>query len=358
MPEFFICHGAEKPADFLAPLGSNQAALLCEANRVNPSQILTPGKVLSLTEDPTALNMANSLNCLSRNEGQILSKIVQQCGQEALPLASLFDQNFSDYSVDKINTAIGAASTAASTRLSAFEVALLAHQKALRELWRVSRTDYRGSADAYNTALERATNTYSVLETKFSAELRRYAPEAWRHKNRGDALSNANRGIEAWRHKNRGDALSNANRGITLATRNPRSPKMHSGLTIQTRYQASGLAIISKIINKIGNGAVALDAMMRGIKVMGIKEVGGDWLRESVRQLTGFGTGGAAGLFAGRGTFAAGTALAAHYGLLVGGPFGWAVLGGIFVLSLGVGYKTGVAMDANGQRVANHIMSR
>ncbi|MEJ2743085.1 MAG: hypothetical protein P8176_11520, partial [Gammaproteobacteria bacterium] len=58
-----------------------------------------------------------------------------------------------------------------------------------------------------------------------------------------------------------------------------------------TRYQASGLATISKIINKIGNGAVALDAMMRGVKVMGIKEVGGDWLRESVRQLTGFGRG-------------------------------------------------------------------
>ncbi|MEJ2755603.1 MAG: hypothetical protein P8104_07175 [Gammaproteobacteria bacterium] len=256
-----------------------------------------------------------------------------------MPLASLFDQNFSDYSVDKINTAIGAASTAASTRLSAFEVALLAHQKALRELWRVSRTDYRGSADAYNTALERATNTYSVLETKFSAELRRYAPEAWRHKNRGDALSNANR-------------------GITLATRNPRSPKMHSGLTIQTRYQASGLAIISKIINKIGNGAVALDAMMRGIKVMGIKEVGGDWLRESVRQLTGFGTGGVLGIAAGRGTFAAGTSLAAHYGLLVGGPFGWAVLGGIFVLSLGVGYVAGGGGDTVGQWGSNQIMNR
>ena len=95
---------------------------------------------------------------------------------------------------------------------------------------------------------------------------------------------------------------------------------------------------------------------MRGIKIKAIKASGGDWMRESVRQISGFGFGGTIGIGIGRGTFAVGTLLAAKTGLLVAGPLGWLVLGGIFAASLGAGYLAGGRGDQLGQWFSNGIM--
>ncbi|MEJ2682759.1 MAG: hypothetical protein P8144_15205 [Gammaproteobacteria bacterium] len=182
------------------------------------------------------------------------------------------------------------------------------------------------------------TNSASApLKILNSVELNRFSPQAWRNKNRGDAFSNARRGIR-------------------LATKNPRSAKMDSRLEVHSRYQVSGMAILSRLINKVGNGAVAFDAVMRAVKVKAVKEAGGDWMRESVRQLSGFGLGGAAGIYVGQATFGAGAAIAVEAGLLVSGPIGWLVLGGIFAASLGAGYLAGGYGDKFGQGFSNGIM--
>ncbi|MEJ2669830.1 MAG: hypothetical protein P8077_06110 [Gammaproteobacteria bacterium] len=338
MPELFFCQRAEKPADFLAPLGANQAALLCKANRRSLDSLLSPGTVFSLTDDAVTLNMASSLNRLDRKEGRILCNVVQACGNELLPLASFFDRYFSDHNIDKINTAIGAASTAASIRLDSFEQAVVEYQKSLNTLWRASRENHGvGNADLINQLSQRTSQNFDNLKSKYSVELNRFSPQAWRNKNRGDAFSNARRGIR-------------------LATKNPRSAKMDSRLEVHSRYQVSGMAILSRLINKVGNGAVAFDAVMRAVKVKAVKEAGGDWMRESVRQLSGFGLGGAAGIYVGQATFGAGAAIAVEAGLLVSGPIGWLVLGGIFAASLGAGYLAGGYGDKFGQGFSNGIM--
>ncbi|MEJ2680175.1 MAG: hypothetical protein P8144_01505 [Gammaproteobacteria bacterium] len=91
---------------------------------------------------------------------------------------------------------------------------------------------------------------------------------------------------------------------------------------------------------------------------MDIQKDGGDWMRESVRQITGFGFGGTFGLGAGQLTFTAGSSAAAASGLTMAGPVGWIVLGTLLAGSLVAGYYAGSAMDRFGQERADWIMNR
>lgn len=118
------------------------------------------------------------------------------------------------------------------------------------------------------------------------------------------------------------------------------------------------MASISKVLNNLGRTAVALDAGARVYGVTQTREEGGEWLRESAVQMTGFGAGGASAGLAGKAVFAGGSLLAVNAGLMVAGPAGWAVLGVIFCVSVVAGLGVGYYMDQIGQSVAELIWDR
>ena len=113
--------------------------------------------------------------------------------------------------------------------------------------------------------------TYSELQLQYHAELNKLASPG--------SLG-----------KNRGNALSSAERGINLAQRRGR------GINVANTAQAVQISRMATGISYTGKGLIALDA---GIRINGVHNTykqGGNWQREAAIQTTGFGAGGAAGL--------------------------------------------------------------
>lgn len=276
---------------------------------------------------------------MPREERDALNKAVSVMDDETIALAGFAHRYFSEENLAKINTAVGAGATAATTRLDNFERALVNYQRELTNLWQLSRNNRhgRGPAAARTSARVKVRKAYAVLQNSFTQELNRYAPAYLRAKNRGDALSNAER-------------------GITLATRKPNSPKMDPRIQVANRYEAGQLAHLGKLLKVLGNAAVLADAGFRIKEVVDTREEGGDWLRESTRQMSGFGTGGAAGIAIGTAVVKVGTTLASSAGaagLVAAGPVGWAILGAIIVVGLGAGLAAGYYGDIVGKRAAD-----
>ena len=288
---------------------------------------------------PPVTNIRAYLNYLPAPQRQCIGNLAQACGNETLALAAFFDRYFSDENTQKLNSIIGAASTAAVARLDNFEKAIVNYQKSLNGLRTLiaSNNRGRGQAAAIQQAKVRVREAYAELKTRYGIELQKFSPEAVRAKNRGTAFSNAER-------------------GITLATRNPNSPKVDVRLNIEGQLQASQLARMAKLVNGLGNTAIVVDAGLRVVKVMDIEAEGGDWMREGAKQMTGFGFGAAAGMFFGKITFAGGAAIAVQAGLTLAGPVGWLVLGAIFATSFTVGYVVGSKADDLGQIASDRLM--
>src|SRR5690606_39923661 len=91
--------------------------------------------------------------------------------------------------------------------------------------------------------------------------------------------------------KNRGNALSGADRGLTLAQRHK-----GRGLNVASNTQALQLARLANRINFAGKTMVMVDAGRRINGVHNTYESGGNWQREAAIQATGFGLGGAIGV--------------------------------------------------------------
>ncbi|MEJ2755231.1 MAG: hypothetical protein P8104_05195 [Gammaproteobacteria bacterium] len=341
MPQLAFPTQTVTPSQWLSVLENDDIDALCRVNDTSSNQAVMAGKFFTLETDPASREILIHLKHLPMKDQQVLNQVTQCCGDETLALAGFLSRYFSEQNITKLNTVIGSAATAASARLDAFETAVVNYQKALNHLWSLSHNNHigRGHAARIHKARLEVKKAYQQLQHRFTIELRRYAPEAWRAKNRGDAFSNSER-------------------GITLATRNPKSQTKDVRLNLESRLQASQLKVMSRLINHAGNMAIGLDASLRALKVMDIQEDGGDWMRESARQITGFGFGGAAGLIMGRATFFAGTSAAAASGLTLAGPVGWIVLGTLFVGSLVAGYYAGSYGDQVGQGIANGILVR
>ena len=311
-------------------------------NNLPPKSPIICSKAYSLdTDSSQTSSIINCFNNLPKVERDTLTNVVDTLGDEALTLAAFADRYFSQDNLNSLNSAIGAASTAATQRFNGFEKAINRYQEALHKLWQLSRNNRhgRGPAAAVSKARIEVKNAYAALQQTFGQELSRYAPAYLRAKNRGDALSNANR-------------------GITLATRKPNSPKKDPRINVQNRIQASQLANLSKLINILGNAAILADAGFRIKTVVDTREEGGDWLRESSRQMAGFGAGGALGIYAGTAAVTTGTTLASSAGaagLVAAGPIGWALLGAIVLVGLGVGLGFGLAGDFAGKQIADSI---
>ena len=313
MSEMLFIQNTTTPSLILAGLDEHTTAQLCRTNNTSLGSYLQEGSIFSLDDDIVATNIRAYLNYLPAPQRQCIGNLAKTCGDETLVLAAFMDHYFNEANLLKLNSAIGAASTAAVARLDNFEKAVVNYQKALNNLRQLSASGHygRGHAATIQQAKVRIGETYAELKVRYGLELQKFAPEALHGKNRGTAFSNAER-------------------GATLAARNANSPKTDVRLNVEGQLQASQLARMGKMINGLGNAAIAVDAGMRIVKVIGIEAEGGDWMREGAKQISGFGAGVAAGLIVGNGVY---------IGLLaVAGPVGWATLGAIFAASLAAGY--------------------
>lgn len=144
--------------------------------------------------------------------------------------------------------------------------------------------------------------------------------------------------------KNRGNALSGADRGITLAQRRGR------GINVASTTQALQISRLSSGIAYTGKGLIALDA---GIRINGVHNTykqGGNWKREALVQTTGIGAGTAAGLFVGGKVVAGLTAIG--LGLT---PVGWVVIIGV---GLAAGFGAAYGVDLLAQNRAAYVYDR
>ena len=137
-----------------------------------------------------------------------------------------------------------------------------------------------------------------------------------------------------------------AERGITLAGRGRKARRLH----VANGAQASRIALLARGTRYAGNGLILLDAGIRVQKVRGAYDSGGDWQRQAVLETTGFGFGGAAGLFVGNSVVSGLTTL----GLAVT-PVGWVVMIG---LAATIGFGAAYYADKKAKSVAGLIYDR
>src|SRR5690554_3790241 len=107
---------------------------ICSANRVSNNTKLDSNSFFSIESTNSALGIRAILSNTKAEEKQCLSQIIQSCGQESIALAKFYERYFSDENVIKLNTFIGASTTASITRLDGFEKAVVEYQNSLIHL--------------------------------------------------------------------------------------------------------------------------------------------------------------------------------------------------------------------------------
>ncbi len=274
MPELLFVQKPVRASDLLNGLDEKSISAVCKANYTYPDAQLPPGSIFTLGDDLVSPSISLYLNHLPLAQKQCIKGVAQVCGDETLVLAAFLDRYFSDHNIDKLNSIIGAATTAAETRLTNFEKAVVEYQKSLNNLRAIAKSGRhgRGPAASLQKAKQRVRVAYQNLEKLYASELRLFA-------------------AQSHRGKNRGSAFNSSERGIVLATRKPGSPKTDVRLNVESQFQASQLARMGKLVNGLGTIAVGADASIRAIKVMAIEDTGGDWMQEAAKQVTGFGLG-------------------------------------------------------------------
>jgi hypothetical protein len=269
-----------------------------------------------------------TLNHIPRQNRAQLMCMIDDFGDSTRTLAALYDGHLAGLDLQDLQTTVGlvgAGATAKGARLTGLQKALLEYQNALLALNKQNGVGHGPSAQRASLRAE-VQRKYDVLQQKYQAELRKLArPE--------------------FRNKNRGNALTSAQRGLTLAER-----RRGRHLYVANAHEAQQLARLARGIRYTGNGMIALDAGLRASSVYGTYKDGGNWQRQAAIEATGFGTGGAVGLAAGKATVWGLTAL----GLALT-PVGWVILIGAAVA---VGATAACHADKVGKSAATSIWDR
>lgn len=338
MPDIFF---AQRLTSASALVGDDPATLeaFLRSNGLTERETIQPGRAYSLaTDDIFTLSTLRRLNSLPMPERMCLARSAEAMGEEAHILKVFFETHLSPEKIQEINGLVGAGATAAFARLNGFQQALVKYQEALLNLTRAHKSGGSGLGARRIQAENVARSAYQTLQKAYQTELNRISPEALRGKNRGNALSNADR-------------------GILLASRSS-SARPDARLFVADATDAGRMGSLSRILNNTGRLAIVADAGLRANKIHVTYENGGDWLRESSVQMTGFGTAGVVGGLTGKYAVIGGTALAAKAGLIVAGPVGWAVLGVVVTVGVLAGLGAGLYADQKGQNFASMLWDR
>lgn len=327
MPEIFFpsrnltleeLFGQDGPA--MPDLARNNA-YSCNALTANMPYCLAESKA-----HPESRIITQTLGNLSPASRQNLMCTIDTFGGDfTSTLAAFYDQNLAFFNLQNSAGLVGAGATASEARFTGLQKALVNYAKTLDAL-EAQKGVGRGPSATKAELSRRARQAYGVLESKYQVELKKLASP--------NSLG-----------KNRGNALSSAERGITLAQR-----KRGRGINVANNAKAQQLARLATSVSYAGKGLIALDA---GIRLKGVHHTykqGGNWQREAAMQATGFGFGGAAGVFTGARVIAGLTTIG--LGLT---PVGWVVMIGV---GMAVGFGAAYMIDRIAQDGAGRIYDR
>ncbi|WP_111641393.1 hypothetical protein [Marinimicrobium alkaliphilum] len=278
-------------------------------------------------QDPSPLDLAivQRLQAIDAESRQHLVCAIDDFGEDIHTLAVFYERLIDGLNLNGTNTLVGAGATTRATRLDQFHRALISYRESLVALnnhRRVGRV-----AASQRRALEQAVRRdFQILQDQYQVELKKI-------------------GTRNHAGRNRGNALSSAERGVTLANR-----RRSRNLYVDDLPEAQRLQRLSQGIRYAGNGVVALDGVSRIHAVHRTHRAGGNWQREAAAQATGFGAGGAAGLAAGKGVVIALTKIG-----LAATPAGWVILLGAGIT---VGYFAATQADRSGTSFARRVFDR
>lgn len=325
MPEVFFPSQTLNPTELfgsghpiLAKL-PHQNALNCNALNAN-----MPYCLAQTYAHPESKTITQTLAAMPEKPKQNLMCTIDHVGNFTTTLAAFYDEHLAFFNLSSTTGIVGAGTTASETRLSGFQKALVDYQNTLVALNKEKGIG-RGPSTARSHLKAKVRVAYDKLQLRYQAELNKLATPG--------SLG-----------KNRGNALSSADRGIALAQRRGRR------INVANTKQAIQLAQLSKGISYAGKGLVVLDAGIRANGVYSTYKTGGDWQREAAIQTTAYGAAGAAGLGAGQ---------AVVYGLTAIGlgltPVGWVVMIGIGITA---GFGLAYLADEQAKTFAGRVWDR
>ncbi|WP_111643178.1 hypothetical protein [Marinimicrobium alkaliphilum] len=269
--------------------------------------------------------VTDTFNNLSPASRRNLASCVADYGDDTRLLAEFYDRHLADVTLADVGQAsVGTASVGNAVftgRVQSFHGALGRYQSALVELNQYTRVG-RVAASRRAELRRAVVSAYEDLNRHYAQEMRRIVPDTSRSRNRGNALSNAERGITL-SERNRG-------RGIHIAD-------MHEGRKV-SRFADS--------LRYVGRGVIAVDIGVRGQKVRSAYHNDEQWLRELMAQGGGFGGAGVTGFATGRAAFLLGRIA------LASTPVGWVVLVGS---TIAVGAIAAYQMDKAGQDAGHFV---
>lgn len=280
-----------------------------------------------LAVDPSPQDQAISsmLNSMPEQSRQRLGCCVDQHGQDTVRLAMFIDWVQSQINSDNANvtnSTAGIGATILGARTDSFMNALNQYQDALIKLNEFSRVG-RGPAQTKAKLRLNVRSAYERLNRHFQQELQRLAPSTDFGKNKGTAITGAERGVKlAERHKGR---------GIHIAD-------MHEGQSV-SRF--------SRGLQYAGRGIIVADLGFRANTVYQSYQDGEEWERELVAQTGGLAGATSAGFITGK-TVAITMARVA----LAATPWGWALMIGSAVA---VGAYAAYQADERGQNLFGRI---
>lgn len=256
---------------------------------------------LAVEPSPQELAITNMLNCLPEKSRQRLGCCVDQYGQDTVRLALFVEWVQNQLNPDTAsgaNSAAGIGATILGARTDSFMNALGQYQDALVKLNEFSRAG-KGSAATRAQLKQNVHSAYERLNRYFQQELQRLTPASDFGRNKGTAITGAERGVTlAERHKGR---------GIHVAD-------MHEGQAVSRFSQGLQYA---------GRGIIVADVGFRTSKVYQSYRNEEEWERELVAQTGGLAGATSAGFITGKAVAVtmARVALAAT-------PWGWALMVG------------------------------
>ena len=355
MPQIYFSRIPTTPFELV---GDEPEALseFCAVNQLSPSSGIAPGRAYSFdVEDPQTPHILVRLNAMPSAEKAVIVEGIASSGGKFNAVARFFEDNLTPEKLDRLNGLVGAGAAAANARLTGFQRALVDYEKALLDVNKASRSHSVGGGVRLYQAETRAKLAYERMQHAYQAELNRVSDPSLRLKNRGNALSNAPR-------------------GITLSKRSPNSAKVDPGVFVSGLEDVRRFGLYARMTHIAGNLAVGVSAALAAEKVVASRAAGGDWLRESSRQMTKFGTGGAIGGYAGKWSATVTTSVggraigalaskgvivgAGKVGLMAAGPIGWGMLAVAVGVGLVVGWQVGERAGASGEALADRLWSR
>lgn len=325
MPEIFFPSQTLTPEQIFGPghpaLANlpKQNALDCSAFNANMPYCLAQEYA-----HPESKLITQTLAAMPEKPKQNLMCTIDQMGDLTGTLAAFYDKHLAFFNLQNSAGLVGAGTTASETRLTGLQKALVEYQQALIAINKEKGIG-RGPSAAKSQLKAKARLAYEKLQLRYQAELNKLATPGSLGKNRGDALSSAERGIKLAQRRGRRINVANTNQAVRLTQ-------------------------LAKGISHVGKGLIVLDAGIRANGVYNTYQQGGNWQREAAIQTTGFGLGGAAGI-------AAGTAIT--QGLTAIGlgltPVGWVV---ILCIGVAAGFTAAYYSDQKAQEFTGKVWDR